>query len=303
MPATALYSSTLNNAPKKVLVSTSDANEESTGIVRVGVQYVAKSADAEAVSQSMVLDSEPPEYPNTVFRNQLERGRLYQYQRTLEQEYGVAKIRAFYVGVLKRGQEPQLRSDTETFSATFPLGFEDIGRATGVYNAENLFATTFPALYEAGRSNTRTNAANAVAGVSVSGVSIRLQRRLGAIVSGNSRPGGFSATLEQLLVSATVSINVPGVFEQWLLNLFGVSTIGTGPTGGLFTTPVGPANQRLENLFTPLKWMELFSNRLSITNSVSVDYITPTVGVLSGDARLEVFSAPVFIFPTVAPTT
>jgi hypothetical protein len=279
MPAIQLYSGSLTAAPNKVLVETSDVNEEATGIVRAGITYVCKGADAEAVSERMTLDTEPPVYPVTIFRNQMQRGRLYQYQRTIENRYGVAKIRGLYVGVLKRGQQPQLKTETETFSATFPLTFEDIGRLTGIFDAQNRFQLAFPDLYTAGLRN----GANAVAIVNLAGRSNILQRRFGAIVDDARAANSIAATtLDQLIVTLSANIIVAPVYEQWLLTIFGLS-----------------APQTLTNSRTPIEWLKAFPNRYSISSDITTDFITPSVAIFSGNARLSVSEAPAITFPTV----
>jgi hypothetical protein len=283
MPAIQLYSAALTSAPNKVLVETSDVSEEATGIVRAGVTYVCKSSDAEAVSEKMVLDTEPPAYPVTVFRNQLQRGRLYQYQRTIEHRFGVSKIRGYYAGVLKRGQQPQLQTETETFSFVAPLDFPDIGRLTGIFDADIRFEREFPAAAALGR----TEGANAVASLSFSGRANIIRRRFGAIVDDARTANALAAsTLEQLVISITVDIAIQPQFQAWLLNIFGVNSA-----------------QALTTSRTPLDWMKGVPGSFAIANDISTEFITPSVAVFSGGARLQTRDIPIIFYKNVTTFT
>lgn len=268
MPSSALYSSALNNAPNNVLVESCDVNEESTGIVRVGINYVCKGANLEAVSQNMILDSEPPVYPQAVFRDQLERGRLYQHQRTYELEYGIGRVRAYYVGVLRRGQDPQVQTDTASFSVTAPLYFREIARLTGISDVERRFQLAFPQIAESGLGD----GVNALASVYIQGRNNILRRKFGAIVSPSAGRNLGNLLLEQLVLNATVVVYIPAIetgYIDWVLNLFGL-----------------PPNSDLSTYFTPIEWINAFPGAIGIETSLETDFITPSVAVFNSNSRL-----------------
>lgn len=274
MPAIAIYSAALNNAPNKVLVETSDTTEDASGIVRVGVTYIAKSADAEAVSKTMVLDSEPPAYPNTVFRDQLQRRRLYQYQRTIEQQYGIAKIRGYYAGVLNRGQVPQIQSETETLSFSVELTLEDITRLTNNYNFDRTveFALGEGAGRQSFFSYNNERGARGFCTFTFSGRSTILRRSFGALVNSTNPPSTFTTvTADQLLLN--LSCNAFFQYDEiktLVKNVFGVS----------------PSDDFARSR-TPIEWLRAFSRCWRIDGDFNTEYITPTVVVISGESRIR----------------
>jgi hypothetical protein len=285
MPAQQLYSSELNAAPKKVLVESCDVNEESTGIVRVGINYVCKGADLEAVSQGMVLDTEPPLYAQAIFKSQLQRGRLYQMARTYELQYGVGRIRAFYVGVLKRGQEPQLASETETFSFSVPLTFEDIGRLTGNYNGRAFAFARYGSSFITFWETNEARGQNSLATFTISGRSNILRRRYGAIVSGGQLAQSiYNATLEQLIISVQANAQ----FANWTQNNGNNVSLEPLVRDLLGISP----ESSVINARTPLQWMQSFPNAWSISGEFDNEFITPSVAVINGTNRIEAESAP-----------
>jgi hypothetical protein len=281
----------LSNAPRKVLVESCDVNEEDSGLVRVGISYVCRGEDLATVSQTMMLDSEPPVYPQAVFRNQLQSLRLYQYQRTYELQYGLGRIRAFYAGVLNRNQQPQVRSDTETFSLTFPLTFDDIGRITGNYRGLEYailkLGPEFRRFWFFNLPSDRTS----LASFTISGRAIALRRRL-AVVGTNS--ASLSAiTLSQLLVSAQVDV----FFGRW-----GTTANPGGSLEGICKDLLGIyAGDSFVGSRTPLEWLLAFPDRWSISAEFDNEFVTPSVSVLNGTSRLLTFDGTV-AFGNVPPS-
>lgn len=283
MPYTAHYSAALTNAPNKVLVETSDTTEDATGVVRVGVTYICKSSDAEAVSGKMILDSEPPAYPNTVFRDQLQRKRLFQYQRTIEQKYGIAKIRGYYAGVLNRGQQPQIQTDTQTFSASAALTAFEIARLTGVNTFENLVERHF-GVFDGRQAFVPYNGNlgnRAYAIFRFAGSTNILRRQTGALANSTESsilPPPLSAMIVNLSVSMVVasaqSASTGFNMGRLLLQTFGLPAVSQSPEKDILQSK------------TPLEWLSLFPSAYSITGRLQTEYITPSVLVVSGESLL-----------------
>jgi hypothetical protein len=282
MPATTLYSAALTSAPNKVLVSQADINEESTGIIRAGITYVCKGTDLAEVSRRMILDSEPPAYPEIVFRDQIVLGKLFQQARTLETQYGIGKIRAFYVGVLNRGQDGTLQNDVETFSINFPITVEDVSRITGNYQ----FPNTIPAPLQLA-NNAAGN--TALAGLFIEGrVTIR-RVRFGAVIN---TPGALrelsNPPLSDMVLSARAQFVVALPTAAVLATAFGINQ----------TDPQRIAEE-LRLLKTPVEWMEALPASHAISRESANEILTPSVVVINTTSRVFTNDLPVRLYQSV----
>lgn len=273
MPATIFHSSALTNAPKKVLISSADVNEESTGIVKAGIDYVCKGTDLSQVSREMILDAEPPEYPDIVFRDQIVQGRLFQQSRTVETQYGIGKIRAFYVGVLARGQNGNLENEIENFSISFPLSIQDVELLTRATNITTIAQQE--GVFNAWAFNGLRNQ-NDLAQVSISGRITTQRTRFGAVVN---TPGALQAinspSVGQLIVQATAFVSVGRFASRVLRRVFGVAE--------------GESLERaLAATYTPAEWLTEFPDNWTITSEIDNEVLTPSVVVVNTVNRFVV---------------
>lgn len=287
MPSTVLYSAALNNAPNKVLVSDADVSEESTGIIKAGITYVCKGADFSQVSRGMILDSEPPAYPEIVFRDQIVQNRLFQQSRTVETQYGIGKIRAYYVGVLARGQNGNIENETETFSIEFPVSINDIITFTGNSNIYNIAAQEGVAgAWEYNQAQGRSD----LAVFSISGRVTVQRTRFGAVIN---TPGALQAltkpTIDQLIVQATTTVSIGSFASRVLRRVFGIAN-------GI------DLDRGLAEAYTPSDWLKAFPNNWTLTAEISNEVLTPSVIIVNTTNRFVVTNESPPALMTMPPT-
>jgi len=229
----------------------------------------------------MILDSEPPAYPEIVFRDQIVLGKLFQQSRTVETQYGIGKIRGFYVGVLNRGQDGTLQNDVETFSVDFPMTVEDVSRITGNFGFANTLGGDLT-LYNESRGF------NALASVFISGrVTVR-RVRFGAVINtAGALRELTNPPLSELILSATVSFSVALPVVAQVATAFGLNT-----------NNAQTLNQQLAALKTPADWLAAFPLRFAISSEQNNEILTPSVVVINVTNRLQTFSEPSLLYET-----
>lgn len=253
-------------------ITAQSSQEQTNGMVNVQVTYVAPATRQAQASAKFYLDAAPPIWPSVVERSEVVTNNLYMVDRTIERANGMVTINANYAGALQRAgfRGYYLREQVEygklaqaynygqstigTFFAYIPSGgLASVGFNTSFIYDERIKIVDFVRIGRAQAVTLPTFHRSELA-------SILSQNRngifttgvtgsgAGLIVSGGS--GGFNSDAPQAASSA----------DLWIAS--------------------GPPEATRAGLLS-------FEKTTPVPSTESVEYITPTVQIVSAVFRLS----------------
>jgi hypothetical protein len=140
MPAL-IYQSALMASRKLALIDQSMV-EQSTGLIEVSVEYSTVASNRNAVFAMFKTDSQPPIHPNIVDLEKLQTRRLYLRDFSSTQSNGMLQINATYVGATYQGLVTPLIFSTiesQSIKMRIPVGTFSNVVVVAIYTLDCLF--------------------------------------------------------------------------------------------------------------------------------------------------------------------
>jgi hypothetical protein len=107
-------------ATSGIAVVSSNHQEQSNGLVNVGVQYVVDAVRFVENERRFFLDAPPPLLPKSINLNSLQNRSLFMSSRSISQENGLVYVNAEYAGALVR-PTPFISADYETRTYSYDI--------------------------------------------------------------------------------------------------------------------------------------------------------------------------------------
>ena len=144
MPSIVFKSASLTS--NGLALTEQSVSEQATGLLSVSVKYVTTTANRDSLARQFYQDSAPPIFPTMVNRDELQGRTLFLVNRSIDQEHGIVKIKATYVGALLRAlAKPSVTLSRESKYVSFQVvGYYYIaegvnGAVVGSYGAYDYY--------------------------------------------------------------------------------------------------------------------------------------------------------------------
>jgi hypothetical protein len=228
--------------------------EQSTGLVEVSVEYSTVASNRNAVFAMFKTDSQPPIHPNIVDLEKLQTRRLYLRDFSSTQSNGMLQISVTYVGATYQGLvTPLIFSTTESQSIKMriPVGYLYNDVVAAIYTLDCMFRVEEHSAAVIGRE---------------------------AILLGPP-PAFTQGTREGLVSGATFSAKD----DNFAKNFRDLPNVGGRFIGIQFLDLT--ATEILNKIAEPLADG---TSGINVTTSRDIEFVTPTVKVMSNTYRTEV---------------